>query len=68
MGIPGSIGGAAFMNAGAYGEEMKDVVISCTHMNPDGTIETYTAEQLTLHTDIVCIKIHMELYYLLPFN
>ena len=33
-------------NAGAYGEEMKDVVISCTHMNPDGTIETYTAEQL----------------------
>ena len=25
-GIPGSIGGAAFMNAGAYGEEMKDVV------------------------------------------
>ena len=45
-GIPGSIGGAAFMNAGAYGEEMKDVVLSCTHMNPDGTIETYTAEQL----------------------
>ena len=34
------------MNAGAYGEEMKDVVVSCTHMNPDGTIETYTAEQL----------------------
>ena len=34
------------MNAGAYGEEMKDVVLSCTHMNPDGTIETYTAEQL----------------------
>ena len=28
-GIPGSIGGAAFMNAGAYGEEMKDVVLSC---------------------------------------
>ena len=45
-GIQGSIGGAAFMNAGAYGEEMKDVVLSCTHMNPDGTIETYTAEQL----------------------
>ena len=45
-GIPGSVGGAAFMNAGAYGEEMKDVVLSCTHMNPDGTIETYTAEQL----------------------
>ena len=31
-GIPGSCGGAAFMDAGAYGGEMKDVVVSCEHV------------------------------------
>ncbi|MBQ6455526.1 MAG: UDP-N-acetylmuramate dehydrogenase [Mogibacterium sp.] len=36
-GIPGSIGGAVFMNAGAYGGEMKDVVISVRLMSPDGS-------------------------------
>ena len=35
-GIPGSIGGAVFMNAGAYGGEMKDVVESVRVMAPDG--------------------------------
>ena len=32
-GIPGSCGGAAFMDAGAYGGEMKDVVTSCEHID-----------------------------------
>ena len=32
-GIPGSAGGAAFMNAGAYGGEMKDVLYKCTHID-----------------------------------
>ena len=32
-GIPGSCGGAAFMDAGAYGGEMKDVVVSCEHVD-----------------------------------
>lgn len=36
-GIPGSIGGAVFMNAGAYGGEIKDVVKSVRVMDPDGT-------------------------------
>ncbi len=36
-GIPGSIGGAVFMNAGAYGGEMKDVVESVRVMNADGS-------------------------------
>ncbi len=36
-GIPGSIGGAVFMNAGAYGGEIKDVVRSVRVMDPDGT-------------------------------
>lgn len=35
-GIPGSCGGAAFMNAGAYGSEMKDVLIRCDHIDPYG--------------------------------
>ena len=35
-GIPGTVGGAVFMNAGAYGGEMKDVVFSVNHITPDG--------------------------------
>ncbi len=35
-GIPGTVGGAVFMNAGAYGGEMKDVVYSVNHMTPQG--------------------------------
>ena len=36
-GIPGSMGGAMFMNAGAYGGEMKDIVVSVRLMKPDGS-------------------------------
>ena len=36
-GIPGSIGGAVFMNAGAYGGEIKDVVRTVRVMDPDGS-------------------------------
>lgn len=36
-GIPGSIGGAMFMNAGAYGGEMKDIVSKVRLMKPDGS-------------------------------
>lgn len=45
-GIPGSVGGAAFMNAGAYDGEMKDVVTSVTHITPDGEIETLSSDEL----------------------
>ena len=37
-GIPGTIGGAIYMNAGAYGKEMKDIVISTKCMNMEGKI------------------------------
>jgi len=37
-GIPGSAGGAVYMNAGAYGGEMKDVLYCVGYMNPDGTL------------------------------
>lgn len=35
-GIPGTCGGGAFMNAGAYGGEMKDVLYKCSHIDPNG--------------------------------
>lgn len=38
-GIPGSLGGAVYMNAGAYGGEMKDVVKSVKAISPDGMRE-----------------------------
>ena len=37
-GIPGSVGGAIFMNAGAYGGEIKDVVQSVTYIDDEGNI------------------------------
>lgn len=39
-GIPGTLGGGLFMNAGAYGGEIKDVVKSVTYMDDDGEIYT----------------------------
>ena len=46
FGIPGSVGGAAYMNAGAYGGEMKDVVEKCFHVTPDGESGCLTADEL----------------------
>ncbi|MCI8511048.1 MAG: UDP-N-acetylmuramate dehydrogenase [Lachnospiraceae bacterium] len=37
-GIPGSVGGAAAMNAGAYGGEIKDVLCSLTVLSPEGNV------------------------------
>lgn len=39
-GIPGTIGGAIKMNAGAYGSEMKDIVTEVTYLEYDGNIHT----------------------------
>ena len=47
-GIPGSVGGGVFMNAGAYGGEMKDVLASARVLSPDGSAETLGAEELGL--------------------
>lgn len=61
-GIPGTVGGAVFMNAGAYGGEMKDVLSRVTHITPDCKTETVTADSLDLgyrstfytkHTDYI---------------
>ena len=45
-GIPGSIGGAVFMNAGAYGGEIKDVFVSCEVLYPDGQIKTLSSKEM----------------------
>lgn len=45
-GIPGSVGGAVFMNAGAYGGEIKDVFESAEVLLPDGHITTLTHEDM----------------------
>lgn len=47
-GIPGSVGGAVYMNAGAYGGEMKDVIYSVTHIDKDGNVGTLKADELKL--------------------
>ena len=47
-GIPGTIGGALYMNAGAYGGEMKDVVISSTHITDHLEEGCFQSEQLDL--------------------
>lgn len=45
-GIPGTAGGAARMNAGAYGREVKDVLVEARLVLRDGTIETWPLEKL----------------------
>lgn len=40
VGIPGTIGGAVRMNAGAHGKEMKDIVVKTTYMDFEGNINT----------------------------
>lgn len=47
-GIPGSVGGAVFMNAGAYGGEMKDVLVSCRYIDENGRIKELPLEKMEL--------------------
>lgn len=54
-GIPGSVGGAICGNAGSYGCEMKDAVVSVAIMDSDGRLERFKAEGLGFtyrHSDI----------------
>ena len=47
-GIPGTVGGAVYMNAGAYGGELKDVLTSVTYLTQDGKSVTEDASALDL--------------------
>lgn len=54
-GIPGSLGGAIVMNAGAYDGEMKDVVVSAKVFTPEGKIKDLSKEELDLSYRHSCI-------------
>lgn len=45
-GIPGSIGGAIYMNAGAYGGEIQDVFVSCDYLDEHGIVHTLTKDEM----------------------
>lgn len=48
VGIPGSLGGAVYMNAGAYGGEMKNIVAKVTAVSKSAEILSFNAESLNL--------------------
>lgn len=60
-GIPGTVGGAVVMNAGAYGGEMKDILHSVTVLTSDGEVKELSNEQLELgyRTSIIARKNHI---------
>ena len=54
-GVPGSIGGALAMNAGAYGGEIKDILVTAQFVDRDGQIHNLTAQDLKMayrHSEI----------------
>lgn len=64
-GIPGTLGGAVLMNAGAYGGEMKDVVISTTYIDENGDLQKTSDHRFGYRTSIFeekkCIIIGSEI-------
>ena len=71
-GIPGTVGGAVFMNAGAYGEDMSKIVESVRIVTGDGEIVTYSNKEMQFsyrttvlqdHLDYVCISAVLKLDY-----
>ena len=62
-GIPGSVGGAIYMNAGAYGTEIKDVAYSVRCMDLDGNIHEFNNEEMDFgyrhstvsEKDLICL-------------
>ena len=66
-GIPGTLGGAVKMNAGAYGTEMSDVLLSVEVMDRSGACHTLTAEDLkfsyrhsALADDMICLSVRLK--------
>jgi UDP-N-acetylmuramate dehydrogenase len=71
-GIPGTVGGAVVMNAGAYGGEMKDILASATVLTQEGEVLTlYNGElELGYRTSIIAKKgyIVLEAEYQLAYG
>ena len=47
-GIPGTVGGAIYMNAGAYGGEIKDVIVYADHVDQNGETGRFAGEELQM--------------------
>lgn len=68
-GIPGSIGGAVFMNAGAYGGEMSQVVVETLSINKKGEFVTLSGEDNKFsyrhskmqEDELICVQVVLEL-------
>ena len=68
-GIPGTIGGAIYQNAGAYGEQMDKVIKSVTVLDDQGNIKNLNKEELQLgyrdsilkHESLICLEVVLEL-------
>lgn len=54
-GIPGSVGGAIVMNAGAYGGEIKDVILQAKVLTKEGDIRVLRREELDLSYRHSCV-------------
>lgn len=69
-GIPGTVGGACVMNAGAYGGEMKHVLESITVLDPNGMVKEIQATDLNLgyRTSIIPKEGYMVLEVVLAFE
>lgn len=69
-GIPGTVGGAVVMNAGAYGGEMKDVVESVTVLDEEGAVQKLAREELQMgyRTSLVKKKGYTVLEAVLKLN
>ena len=48
FGIPGTVGGALYMNAGAYGSEIKDIIVSAEYIDENYEIKTIDAADMEL--------------------
>jgi len=55
-GIPGTLGGAVFMNAGAYGGEMKDIVIQTEYIDSDNQVRVLSGSQHEFGYRSSCIQ------------
>ena len=55
-GIPGTVGGGVYMNAGAYGGEIADVCTSVDVMRIDGSVETLSAQQMNFSYRHSCLE------------
>lgn len=68
-GIPGTIGGAATMNAGAYGGEMKDIITKVRAIDKDNNIKEYSNSEMNFRyrgsrvtdEDLIVLSVELEL-------